>query len=95
VADHFEMSGRDDRRRQTRKPTRIRAWADPGGVAPAADCVIVDLSEDGACVASVNGAPLPNKFKLQVDAKSDVGDAEVMWRGENAVGVKFEKPTKD
>jgi hypothetical protein len=95
VADNFEMTGRDDRRRRARKPTRIRAWADPGGAAPVVDCVIVDISEDGARVASVTGAALPDAFTLQVDQKTEVAETTVMWRAANAVGVKFVKPKTD
>jgi PilZ domain len=95
VADLFEMTGRDDRRRKARKPTRIQAWADPGGAAPAVDCLIVDISEDGARLAPVSGAPLPDAFTLQLDPKSEVAEANVMWRAENAVGVKFVKPKAD
>jgi hypothetical protein len=54
VADSFGMIGRDNRRLEARKPKRVRAWADPGGVAPVVDCVIVDISKDGARVKSVN-----------------------------------------
>ena len=94
MADNFEMTGRDDRRRKPRKPTRIRAWADPGGVAPVADCVIVDMSEEGAQVAPLHGAKLPDSFSLQLDPKNKMADAKVMWRGEASVGVKFVKPKK-
>jgi hypothetical protein len=33
----------------------------------ACHCVIIDLSDDGAQLVSVTGAPLPDKFTLQVD----------------------------
>ena len=92
MADLFEMTGRDDRRRQTRKPTHIQAWADPGGAAPAVDCVIIDISPSGACIESVNGAPLPDTFSLQVDQKNEIAEAAVIWRVENTVGVKFMRP---
>ena len=95
MADHFEMTGRDDRRRKARKPTRIQAWADPGGAAPAVDCVIVDISEESARIASVTGAPIPEAFTLQDDAKNEVGEATVMWRAANAAGVKIVKPKAD
>jgi PilZ domain len=91
VADLFEMTGRDDKRAKARKPARIKAWADPGGAAAAVDCVIVDVSEDGARVASVSGAPLPEAFTLQLDQNTQVAEAAVMWRAQNAVGVKFAK----
>jgi hypothetical protein len=95
VADSFEMTGRDSRRLEARKRTRLRAWADPGGVAPVVDCVIVDVSKDGVRVASVNGDPLPNTFTLTEDSKIEMGAATVMWRAGNEVGVKFERPKKE
>jgi PilZ domain len=88
VADHYEMTGRDDQRSQARKPTRISAWADPGGQSAAIDCLIIDLSEDGAQLVSVTGAPFPDRFTLQV-AKCEIAKASVVWRTERSVGVKF------
>jgi PilZ domain len=94
VADLYEMTGRDDQRGQPRKPTRISAWADPGGASPAVDCVIVDMSEDGARLVSATGAPLPETFALQI-ANAEVAKATVMWRAERMVGVKFLRPKAD
>jgi hypothetical protein len=91
VADLFEMTGQDDRRLLARKLTRIQAWADPGGTAPAIDCVIIDMSPTGACIASVSGAQLPDSFSLQEDQTKEIAEAIVMWRVENKVGVKFGK----
>lgn len=88
MADFYEVTGRDDKRAQTRKPTRISAWADPGGSAPAVDCLIIDLSDDGAQLVSVTGVPLPDKFTLQV-AKCEIAKASVVWRTERSVGVRF------
>ncbi len=81
-----------DRRRHLRRPARIRAWADPGGAAPVVDCVVLDVSEGGASVMSVNGAELPDTFELQVDMRMKMGQAEVAWRNGDAVGVKLDKP---
>ena len=94
MADSFGIIGRDNRRLEARKPKRIRAWADPGGVAPVVDCVIVDVSKDGARVKSVNGDPFPNTFTLTEDSKREMGGATVMWRAGTEVGVKFERPKK-
>jgi hypothetical protein len=94
VADNFGMTGRDNRRLEARKPKRIRAWADPGGVAPVVDCVIVDVSKDGARVKSVNGDAFPNTFTLTEDSKREMGGATVMWRVGTEVGVKIERPKK-
>ena len=84
----------DNRRTKSRRAARTRAWADPGGVAPVVDCMIVDVSEGGAKVMGVNGAELPDTFRLQIDTASAVGDAEVVWRKGGAVGVKLTKPAK-
>jgi hypothetical protein len=83
-----------DRRKNRRRATRVRAWADPGGIAPVVDCVIVDVSEDGAGVAPLHGAELPDAFHLQVDSANPVGEAKVVWRKGSAVGVKLAKPKK-
>ena len=95
MADHFEMTGRDNRRKEPRKRARVRAWADPGGVAPVVDCVIVDVSKEGARIASVSGAPLPNSFTLSDDSKRELGAATVRWRDGDQVGVKFKGPEQD
>jgi hypothetical protein len=83
-----------DRRKGGRRATRMRAWADPGGIAPVVDCVIVDVSEEGAAVSPLDGAALPDTFHLQVDRTHPVGEAKVVWRKGNAVGVRLAKPKK-
>jgi hypothetical protein len=80
-----------NRRRHPRRHTRIRAWADPGGVAPVYDCVVLDVSEGGASLMSVTGVDLPETFELQLDNRSKMGQAEVAWRDGAAVGVKLDK----
>jgi len=81
----------DERRKSVRRPSRTRVWADPGGVAPVLDCVIVDLSDEGASIAAGNGAELPETFRLQLDSATSLGEAEVVWRRDNLVGVKLDR----
>lgn len=81
-----------DRRKKSRRAARTRAWADPGGIAPVVDCLIVDVSEGGASVAALNGAEMPDSFLLQVDTANAVGEAKVVWRKGNAVGVQLARP---
>jgi hypothetical protein len=83
-----------ERRKSRRRATQVRAWADPGGIAPVVDCVIVDVSEDGAGVKALHGAELPDSFHLQVDRANPVGEAKVAWRKGSAVGVRLAKPNK-
>ena len=91
IYDSHFVEGRN-RRRHPRRRTRMRAWADPGGVAPVYDCVVLDVSEGGASLMSVTGAELPDRFELQLDTHSKIGQAEVTWRNGAAVGVKLDKP---
>ena len=83
-----------NRRKSRRRPAHVRAWADPGGVAPVVDCLIVDISDEGASVAPIVGSDLPDAFRLQLDASRVVGDANVVWRRGRAVGVTLTKRKK-
>jgi invasion protein IalB len=67
------------------------AWADPGGVLPVIDCKILDLSETGARVALPAGVELPDLFQLQIDSSRILGPAEVVWRDQHQVGVRFRR----
>ena len=80
-----------NRRRHPRRRARMRAWADPGGLAPVLDCMVLDVSEGGASVITVNGADLPDVFELQLDGHRTMGKAEVAWRTGAAVGVRLQK----
>jgi hypothetical protein len=78
-----------ERRTQRRKQIHAAAWADPGGILPVIDCKIIDLTAEGARVAAPPGVELPQVFQLQIDSKRILGAAEVMWREQNQVGVRF------
>ena len=87
----YDGTKQSDRRTKPRRASGARVWADPGGVLPAIDCQIVDISEDGAQVAPLNGGPLPDKFVLQVEPTRILGEADVVWREGARVGVHFAK----
>ena len=78
-----------DRRARKRKAINSLAWADPGGILPVIDCRIVDLTEDGARVVVPPGVEMPAIFQLQIDSSRILGAAEVVWRDNNHVGVRF------
>jgi hypothetical protein len=96
VSDYSNYPLLEDRNRRShrRRATRVRAWADPGGVAPVVDCIVVDVSEGGASVVAVGGGDLPNAFQLQLDTKQSLGQAEVMWRNGAAAGVTLARVQK-
>jgi hypothetical protein len=81
----------DERRQKPRKPSGARVWADPGGVLPVVDCKIIDITDDGAQVAALSGRRLPDVFILQHEATRILGEAHVVWRNGNNVGVRLIK----
>ena len=83
------MEEQGERRRARRRAFHSSAWADPGGILPVIDCKIVNLTEGGARVIAPPGVEIPQVFQLQIDASRILGAAEVMWREENQVGVRF------
>jgi len=83
-----------NRRKERRRATRLRAWADPGGVAPVVDCVIHDLSESGANVAGADGREVPETFRLDLDTAHPIGEARVVWRNGAAAGVALSRAKK-
>ncbi len=56
---------------------------------PVIDCKILDISEDGAKVAAINGRLLPERFILRHEARRILGEARVIWRDGSSVGVKL------
>ena len=83
------MSDEVERRAHARKTIHTPACADPGGILPVIDCRIVDLSKDGAKLVAPPDADMPEIFHLQIDSSRMLGAAEVVWRGQNQVGVRF------
>lgn len=79
----------DERRIALRYKSLAIAWADPGGVAPAIACRIIDISGTGAKLAHNPDAQLPDEFVLHTGHVKHY--AKIVWRKTNQVGVEFEK----
>ena len=93
MSEPDDFSGPNDRRNRNRKVENLRAWADPGGILPVVDCKIIDISEGGAQVSPIaKNFEMPDAFTLQIDASRNLGEVNVVWRGERSVGVRFVKP---
>ncbi len=80
-----------DRRKKPRRSSGTSIWADPGGVLPVVDCKILDISDEGAMVRPMRGGALPDRFILQHETFNILGEAEVIWRNGNVVGVKLDR----
>ena len=54
------------------------------------DCVIRDLSDNGAKIEVAAAADaIPDKFTLEIPKKNRVHCAEIRWRYENRIGLRF------
>jgi hypothetical protein len=82
------------RRREERRPVyRHGRILLPGG--GAADCMIVDVSENGARIQLDGAMSLPEMVTLKVVATGAAHRSRVVWRKENAAGLAFAvEPTR-
>ena len=58
------------------------------------DCCIRDLSETGARLACGNPLGVPDHFRLLFLSNLTIRDADVIWRGNEQVGVHFTGPAR-
>jgi hypothetical protein len=81
-----------EKRKSIRRTVTYPAFLDLGDGAPARECTLCDVSQEGAQLAVAAPNSLPNEFIL---ALSSDGAARrrcrVMWRTDARVGVEFLK----
>jgi PilZ domain len=53
------------------------------------NCIIKDLSEEGASIDAVDAPNVPNIVFLLVDSSQSVFDCEVRWRNHALIGLRF------
>ena len=78
-----------DRRASERSKVFLGGIAEINDSHPTMDCVVRNLSEDGACVELDSNAMLPNHVKLVIAQKGRSYLARLMWRQANRVGLAF------
>ncbi len=81
-----------ERRASPRQKSHAEAWADPGGMAPAIPCKVIDISSAGAKLAFPPGSNLPDTFILR--AGNTKRSAHVVWRRKDEIGVEFQRVTQ-
>jgi hypothetical protein len=75
-------------RRSPRTPSRRAASINVGDGSPDRPCVMWDMSDKGAKLATVRPLLLPERFTLVLSATLH-RRCQVMWRSEKFVGVQF------
>jgi len=78
---------RAKQRQRVLKPAKIRLIR--GGII---DCMIRDISENGACLRVASALGIPEFVELVFDDKS-VKRCRVVWRKETQIGVEFKSET--
>jgi hypothetical protein len=78
-------------RRERRKHFRVE-WNSPATIYDgkvACPCTVSNFSSSGARIAGVRAKTIPNKFSLRITPHSRIHTCRVVWRTDDAVGVKF------
>jgi PilZ domain-containing protein len=81
-----------EKRKAKRRPLRYTAWVYVAGTGPQG-CIVHDVSETGARLAVAEPAGLPEQFVLLLSRNGKAKRlCRAVWRTEDEVGVRFEKP---
>jgi diguanylate cyclase (GGDEF)-like protein len=59
------------------------------------DCVVRNLSENGACIRVASLAGIPPAFELQIGDESVTHKCVAIWHSENRIGVEFRSQKPD
>jgi hypothetical protein len=57
------------------------------------DCVVRNMSQNGAMLVFEDSITVPNEFDLMIPQKGESRRARIVWRQENETGVAFPQPT--
>ena len=55
----------------------------------ALECLVRNLSEDGAKIVFSEAAAVPAEFDLMIQRKGEARRAQVVWRDETQAGIRF------
>ena len=78
-----------DRRRNVRDKVLYGGVAEIGGRGATMDCVVRNISAQGACVEFDPAAKLPEQINLTIARKGRSFLARLIWRQANRVGLAF------
>jgi hypothetical protein len=84
-----------DRRQNPRDKVLYGGVAEIGERGSTMDCVVRNISEQGACVEFENTARVPEQMNLTVARKGRSFLAHLIWRQANKVGLAFRMMTSD
>jgi hypothetical protein len=83
-----------ERRRFHRVRTLLGARIAFGHMAMTMDCVVRDMTPDGARLRLPSTLGVPSAFQLLLDRHDRPRHCTVIWRSEAELGVAFEEPDR-
>jgi hypothetical protein len=85
----------EDRRKFHRDRTYIGASVVFNNRYSMLDCLVRNLSPDGAKIVFSSATPLPGEFDVMIRHKGDSRRARVTWRNETEAGILFLQSTRE
>jgi hypothetical protein len=79
----------DERRKELRHRALKSARIVYNNRFSALDCTVRNLSPHGAMLMVAGPHGIPDAFKLELDAGTQILDCKVIWRQERRLGVEF------
>jgi len=76
-------------RKSLSEPAQQRALIDVGDGSSPRNCLICDVSQQGARVAVIRQSDIPDEFRLMLGGGGANRPCRVVWRTEQHVGVEF------
>ncbi len=78
-----------ERRKRPRWPALRRGKILLNARRSVADCIVRDLSEDGACLQVQSAAGIPPNFHLQIEGETKSRTCRRIWASKDRIGVAF------
>lgn len=78
-----------DEKRQTPRRRILKAGTISFALAGGIDCVVKNISANGALLSVESSVGIPNNFTLIIPNESIKRDAEVKWRRARSIGIAF------
>ncbi|HEV2571819.1 MAG TPA: PilZ domain-containing protein [Beijerinckiaceae bacterium] len=78
-----------DRRQQQRRRTYLRGLIAFNERNSTMECLVRDLSHNGALIAMANTSNLPGTFEIAIHKQGESRPAQMVWLNETRAGIKF------
>jgi hypothetical protein len=78
-----------EQRRARRRPVYMKASISHSSLSDEIDCVVMEISQDGARLQLLGAKDLPLTFLLRLDGESELRLCSTAWRSDRQLGVEF------